>query len=80
MLSQCGEPLDRQLELVQISGIPVTMDQEGNITSEETGTALVMLRLVEKLDVDGFDLSELGDTTYALYSNPITIEIIEPEG
>ncbi len=79
VLSQRGEILNRQLELVQISGIPVSMDKDGTITSEETGTALVMLRLVEKLDVGGADLSEIGDTTYALYSNPVTIEIIEPE-
>ncbi len=64
-----------KLSLVSISGVPVSLDENGNIVATEAGEAVVMVRLDNTLDINGWDLSSLSSTDYAIYSTPITITV-----
>ena len=76
VLAQNGDVLDGcKLSLVSISGVPVSLDENGNIVANEAGEAVVMVRLDNTLDINGWDLSELSSTDYAIYSTPITITV-----
>ena len=76
VLAQNGDVLDGcKLSLVSISGVPVSLDENGNIVANEAGEAVVMVRLDNTLDINGWDLSELSNTDYAIYSTPITITV-----
>lgn len=78
--TQSGEEIkSKKVELVQISGIPVEMNVKGEVSSEEYGEALVMLKLSEELNINDFDLSELEDNSFTIYSNPFTLVFPEPE-
>ena len=74
VLAQNDEVLSGcKLSLVSISGVPVSLDENGNIVATEAGEAVVMVRLDNTLDINGWDLSSLSSTDYAIYSTPITI-------
>ena len=76
VLAQNGDVPDGcKLSLVSISGVPVSLDENGNIVATEAGEAVVMVRLDNTLDINGWDLSSLGSTDYAIYSTPITITV-----
>ena len=76
VLAQNGDVLDGcKLSLVSISGVPVSLDENGNIVATEAGEAVVMVRLDNTLDINGWDLSSLSSTDYAIYSTPITITV-----
>lgn len=76
VLAQNDEVLSGcKLSLVSISGVPVSLDENGNIVATEAGEAVVMVRLDNTLDINGWDLSSLGSTDYAIYSTPITITV-----
>lgn len=78
VIAQDGSELDAgAMTLVQLDGVPVELDANGNLTGAQAGEALVMLKLNAQLDIDGFDLSSIGDTGYALYSNPFTVMVAE---
>lgn len=40
---------------------------------------VVMLKLTEELNINDFDLSELEDTSFSIYSNPFSLIFPEPE-
>ena len=44
-------------------------------TKRGMGEAVVMVRLDNTLDINGWDLSSLSSTDYAIYSTPITITV-----
>ena len=76
VLAQNDEVLSGcKLSLVSISGVPVSLDENGNIVATEAGEAVVMVRLDNTLDINGWDLSSLSSTDYAIYSTPITITV-----
>lgn len=76
VLAQNDEVLSgSKLSLVSISGVPVSLDENGNIVATEAGEAVVMVRLDNTLDINGWDLSSLSSTDYAIYSTPITITV-----
>ena len=76
VLAQNDEVLSGcKLALVSISGVPVSLDENGNIVATEAGEAVVMVRLDNTLDINGWDLSSLSSTDYAIYSTPITITV-----
>ena len=76
VLAQNDEVLSGcKLSLVSISGVPVSLDENGNIVATEAGEAVVMVRLDNTLDINGWDLSFLSSTDYAIYSTPITITV-----
>ena len=76
VLAQNAEVLSGcKLSLVSISGVPVSLDENGNIVATEAGEAVVMVRLDNTLDINGWDLSSLSSTDYAIYSTPITITV-----
>lgn len=79
ILNQKGEPAKYPVELIQLSGTPISMSEDYKLEAEEAGEALVMLKLVTEIEVDGTDLSEIEDTSYALYSKAFTITIPEKE-
>lgn len=76
VLAQNGETLEGcKLSLVNISGVPVSLDENGHIVANEAGEAVVIVRLDTTLDINGWDLSSLGSTDYAIYSTPITVTV-----
>lgn len=62
--------------LVQISGDTLVQREDGSVSVEGNGEALVMIRVDCVLDIDGYDLAADGvtDTHYAIYSNPFTLK------
>lgn len=67
--------INQPLSLVQISGVPVSMDENGVVTGSEAGEAVVMVKLESVLDINGVDLSAAFDATYSIYSNPFVITV-----
>lgn len=76
VISQKGDELAEAgtLSLVPVSGVAVQLE-DGKLVAQESGEAVVMVRLDAKLDVNGVDVSETTSTDYAIYSAPITITV-----
>ncbi|MDY3765356.1 MAG: glycerophosphodiester phosphodiesterase family protein [Lachnospiraceae bacterium] len=76
--TQAGEeiiPEEGSMELVQISGPELSVAEDGTVQAQENGEAVVLYRMNLTLDVNGADLSELGNLEYVIYSNPFTITV-----